>query len=407
MNRNITSITYNELNLPSVITFSGNRSITYGYDAAGNKLSVAYLSDGEPTKMEYAGNRVYNNNMMTTLLTDEGYIDTGTTPAYHYHLKDHQGNNRVVVNQAGTVEEVNHYYPFGGVFSELARPSIQRYKYNGKELDRKFDLDMLDYGARHYDPALGRWFTVDPMAEAKPGLTLYHYCSNNPINKIDIGGNWDVRVHVHKNRETFGYGFLYVTDNKGNIVFRATVGVEGSNHKLNSFNHRDRTRTYADTPTGTYEILGWSNRLTEIDRGAYGPNDVLELNYIEGEALRLRNGIHLHGGRQEGYGGKGKGSMLKRTHGCIRIYDEDILEIKKITANLEINDPEEKGNYFYVIGDLIEVDTGYKYPRIFVPGSNNKKKNNEDEDKDNSYFDLQNWIRRALRQNPNIKVYSK
>ena len=203
LNRNITSITYNELNLPNVITFSGNRSIIYGYDAAGNKLSVAYLSDGEPTKMEYVGNRVYNNNMMTTLLTDEGYIDTGTTPVYHYYLKDHQGNNRVVVNQAGTVEEVNHYYPFGGVFSELARPSIQRYKYNGKELDRKFDLDMLDYGARHYDPALGRWFTVDPMAEKYLSFSPYVYVGNNPVNRVDpTGMDW-------------------VEDENGNVIWRA------------------------------------------------------------------------------------------------------------------------------------------------------------------------------------------
>ena len=37
---------------------------------------------------------------------------------YHYYLRDHQGNNRVVADQYGTVEEVNHYYPYGGLFGE-------------------------------------------------------------------------------------------------------------------------------------------------------------------------------------------------------------------------------------------------------------------------------------------------
>ena len=49
---------------------------------------------------------------------------------YHYYLKDHQGNNRVVISQSGTVEETNHYYPFGGVFA--ATSNVQPYKYNGK-----------------------------------------------------------------------------------------------------------------------------------------------------------------------------------------------------------------------------------------------------------------------------------
>ena len=31
---------------------------------------------------------------------------------------DHLGNNRVVVNESGTVEQVNHYYPYGGLMGE-------------------------------------------------------------------------------------------------------------------------------------------------------------------------------------------------------------------------------------------------------------------------------------------------
>ena len=44
--------------------------------------------------------------------------------AYRYYLKDLQGNNRVVIDQSGTVEQMNHYYPFGGLFGEGLRTSI-------------------------------------------------------------------------------------------------------------------------------------------------------------------------------------------------------------------------------------------------------------------------------------------
>ncbi|WP_298646920.1 RHS repeat-associated core domain-containing protein [uncultured Proteiniphilum sp.] len=168
LNKNITLITYNELNLPKVITYANGNTITYVYDGSGSKLSVVYYinSDGITTKMDYVGNKVYRNGVIGMILTEEGYATlSGTTPTYYYYLKDHQGNNRVVINQGGTIQQLNHYYAFGGLFGEGVQTSNQPYKYNGKELDRFQGLDMYDYGARHYDAALGRWFTVDPLAE--------------------------------------------------------------------------------------------------------------------------------------------------------------------------------------------------------------------------------------------------
>lgn len=123
--------------------------------------------------------------MLTTLLTELGYISL-VDGKYHYYLKDHQGNNRVVVGQNGSVEEVNHYYPFGGTFASTS--SVQPYKYNGKELDRQGGLDWYDYGARHYDVALGRWHVVDPMAEKYYLWSPYAYCLGNPVRFIDPTG---------------------------------------------------------------------------------------------------------------------------------------------------------------------------------------------------------------------------
>ena len=185
LNKGISTITYNVLNLPNMVTFSDGSTIAYTYGADGTKLKTVHKTGSTTTTTDYCGNVVYENGVQKLLLTDEGYV-TLSDSKYHYYLKDHQGNNRVVINQSGTVEETNHYYPFGGVFANTG--NTQPYKYNGKELDRQGGLDWYDYGARHYDVALGRWHVVDPMAEKYYLWSPYAYCLGNPVRFIDPTG---------------------------------------------------------------------------------------------------------------------------------------------------------------------------------------------------------------------------
>jgi RHS repeat-associated protein len=65
---------------------------------------------------------------------------------------------------------------------------VQPYKYNGKELDTKAGLNRYDYGARHYDAALGRFTTQDPLAEKYYSTSPYGYCLNNPVKFVDPDG---------------------------------------------------------------------------------------------------------------------------------------------------------------------------------------------------------------------------
>ena len=185
LNKGITDIQYNCLNLPSAVTFSDGSTITYVYAADGTKLRTVHKIGGATTTTDYCGNVVYENGAQKLLITEEGYI-TLSDNKYYYYLKDHQGNNRVVINQSGAVEETNHYYLFGGVFASST--STQPYKYNGKEYDTKKGLNWYDYGARHYDAVLGRFMTVDPLAEKYYSESLYTYCYSNPINCIDPNG---------------------------------------------------------------------------------------------------------------------------------------------------------------------------------------------------------------------------
>ena len=160
----------------------------------GTKLHTVHTIGNTTTTTDYCGNVIYENGVQKLLPTDAGHV-TLPDKKYHYYLQDHQGNNRVVIDQAGQKEEVNHYYPFGGTFAS-AEKSIQPYKYNGKELDTKNGLNWYDYGARQYDVAIGRWNAVDPSSEKCYNWSPYVYCKNNPVLGVDIDGKDDYTINV-------------------------------------------------------------------------------------------------------------------------------------------------------------------------------------------------------------------
>ena len=123
-------------------------------------------------------------------MVDGGYYESGN---YYFYITDHLGNNRIVTDAAAAVVQSTQYYPFGTSFAEgtTAEQGKQPYKYNGKELDQLLGLNMYDYSARYYESAIGRFTTVDPLAEKSYSQTPYHYCSNNPINRVDPDGMQD------------------------------------------------------------------------------------------------------------------------------------------------------------------------------------------------------------------------
>ncbi|WP_353484765.1 RHS repeat-associated core domain-containing protein [Haliscomenobacter sp.] len=222
LHKNVSTITYNHLNLPTVITFTTGNTIEFLYDAAGTKLrktvkvaaTVQYIQDYLPGGIEYrqtgtgvkrvesvfhAEGRYYNTN-----------VDVSSTLAWRkeYNMKDHLGNTRLVFtdrNANGVVDitgtastsdvlQENHYYAFGLAFEGAwlqndvtARDNA--YQYNGKELNSDFGLGWNDYGARWYDAGIGRFTTSDRFAEKYFPFTPYGYAVNNPVRYVDINGD--------------------------------------------------------------------------------------------------------------------------------------------------------------------------------------------------------------------------
>lgn len=208
LNKGVTDIQYNLLNLPRIIDIKSpvaEARNEYTYSANGQKLKVvqkwnpnystapvigsaintASLTQTKTT--DYVGNMIYENGSLKRILIEGGYYESST---YHFYLTDHLGNNRVVANATGTVIQKNHYYPFGTAFAETSttEQGKQPYKYNNKELDQMHGLNIYDYSARHYESTIGRFITIDPMAEKYYSISPYVYCANNPLKYIDPTG---------------------------------------------------------------------------------------------------------------------------------------------------------------------------------------------------------------------------
>jgi RHS repeat-associated protein len=211
-NKDITSITYNHLNLPTNVNFvSGD--ISYIYDATGVKQKKIVSG----TTTSYAGNFIYENDVLQMFSHPEGYVEqlsAGKVPTfgYAYQYKDHLGNIRLTymdsdnngsIDSSTEIIEENNYYPFGlkhkgynDVVSANVNSVARRFMFGGKEFNDELGLDWYDISARNYDPALGRWMNLDPLAEKMRRHSPYNYAYNNPIYWIDPDGMAPLDMYI-------------------------------------------------------------------------------------------------------------------------------------------------------------------------------------------------------------------
>ena len=233
--RGIARIDYDRLNNPVRIQFTNGSQTRYTYSAAGEKLLVEHyvaapnvtvpfgaepdaLTQGQvmyagSTQYLLGGSLVVKDGMTDRYLFDGGYAKaifvnpTTYSFEFYYYNRDHLGNIREVVDSAGTVKQVTNYYPSGTPYADPAavmNAGMQPYKYNGKELDRMHGLDTYDYGARQYDPVLGRWDRMDPLCEKYYSVSPYAYCGNNPVTCIDPDGKESMRTNGGENFKRTG-----------------------------------------------------------------------------------------------------------------------------------------------------------------------------------------------------------
>jgi RHS repeat-associated protein len=168
-------------------------------------------------------------------MTDEGrLVPNGSNYDSEYFINDHLGNTRVVVkdsNGTAEVQQESHYYPFGMTMEGMSyqnplQEAVNKYLYNGKELQDDLGLDWYDYGARFYDAQLARFHVVDRFAEKMTNISPYNYAANNPLFYNEINGD-SIWIHYGNNqRAYYENGTLYNSDGSeydGDNEFVGTV----------------------------------------------------------------------------------------------------------------------------------------------------------------------------------------
>ncbi len=233
LNKGISSIQYNLLNLPQqidILSPVGEARNTYSYAADGTKLQVIkkYNSNFNTSPIigsavnasaldvtkttDYVGNKLFENNTLDRILVDGGYIKNGI---YYFYETDHLGDNRTVINQSGTVVERNDYYPYGMQMGhndpnqgDLVRIGDEpnAFKFSGKELDVMGGLNLYDSQARWYDPCIPILPTVDPKCEKYYSISPYVYCADNPLRFVDPTGQDTLHVNPDGSPQRFPNG---------------------------------------------------------------------------------------------------------------------------------------------------------------------------------------------------------
>ncbi|WP_270487158.1 RHS repeat domain-containing protein [Butyricimonas synergistica] len=236
------NLTYNVLNLLSVVKTGDTPTATYSYLADGARLGVV---DGSDHGFCYLGSLTYVRNGSNVQL-ESGLFAGGRILAnastrvgneVRYFLTDHLGSVRVIVDQSGAVKERNDYYPFGGRYAVSGGnvDAGSRWKYNGKEDQVTGGLGWLDYGARMYDWELGRWFGMDLMAEKYNSWSPYNYALNAPIRFIDPNGMWvgdppgflkGWNQRIEENNNNF-WGWLDTRSSKPGLLLKDLDNIAG------------------------------------------------------------------------------------------------------------------------------------------------------------------------------------
>ncbi|MBU7047231.1 MAG: RHS repeat protein [Theionarchaea archaeon] len=224
----------------------GDNTWEYSYDCASRLMKIEkdslilgeYIYDGDGKRIQ-----VRENSVMTTylysginVLYEETSIGTATyiygptgrlakrttisgeTNTFYYHT-DHVGSTRLVTNQSKNIVTEVSYHPFGEPTEAVEEPHL----FTGKEKDA---TGLYYYGARYYDPDIGRFTTRDPLAgerSSPQSSNRYAYCANNPVKLVDLAGlaysTCDVVTGECKHYSEFGLKGLRAYDSEGNIIF--------------------------------------------------------------------------------------------------------------------------------------------------------------------------------------------
>jgi RHS repeat-associated protein len=304
------AIVSNLINLPRIVA-SPSDSLLFEYTFGGEKIRKLQTSPVVRDRIYLGGAEFVNDTLELYHHAEGRVVLSGVKPAFQYRIADHLGNTVVffedrdgdtqiktesMTSDPDSLEVLqrNYYYPFGlemeGTWQATTAPRAD-YLYNGKEFNEDLGLNWYDYGARYYDPSIGRWNGVDPLASEAPEWTPYRYAFDNPISFFDPDGMFEDEAAAQKYAKDQGIkirpkssiGRLFTSGKRSEIVGQSdgTFAIE---------NRRENTSTF---DMAAYGLEDMGVRTTSLNKAT----DVMDLAFDEnGSAtLTLRDGSIVEG----------------------------------------------------------------------------------------------------------------
>lgn len=276
-------------------------TITYTYDAAGNKLRKQSPTLGNT---EYISGMQYGatiTGLPDFIQTEEGKaVPSGTTGyKYYYYLGDNLGNTRITFDSStGTPLQKDDYMPFGMDITRSVSSPKTEYLYNRKELQE--EIGQYDYGARLYDPIIGRWMSVDPLTEKMRKSSPYNYVLNNPMRFVDPDGmypesilQYDASSNTYHLTENAIY-FLHLITGVDQYYLRTAIIQSSDNMRSNipwySRNEGGGAITLGSHPIGatiTFTQNWFDNNSADYKDHGYGISTIDWLDQLSHEVRHI------------------------------------------------------------------------------------------------------------------------
>ena len=387
-NKGITTITYNHLNLPVTINFSGTaQSISYIYNALGEKVKKT-VNNGVPlyqiTHTDYLQDFVYTNTKLSFFPHKEGYVNAvyGKTSviggfSYVFNYTDHLGNIRLSytwVNNALQIMEENHYYPFGLKHSKYnsnayefveiengddyyigidpVTPGVRKvyqYKFQGQERQDELGLNWDSFKWRNYDYAIGRFMSIDPLTEEYNTWSPYTFSGNRVIDARELEGLEPYSVHATEEAAAQNWGEHYNGASvlrgieMGSTIFTQTITLPSLSPLISTpitltvFSYNDAALGTADTTAVNSTIPTGATATADIH--AHG-------EFLAGYDNNIFSGLHPTDNKLSTTGdigdnnSNGLNGYVTTPNGSLQKYEPSTGTVTTVSTNLQ-SDPKD------------------------------------------------------------------
>ncbi len=245
-NEQISNITYNTyLNQPTEVLLTDGRKIRMNYDGSGALLTTSYYNSADSLieNWSYVAGTVLKNGQFYQNDSPVGrLVYQDSVWKYEFYYKDYQGNIRLSFKAEGnqlvkTAE--THFDPWGVILNGVGKQNnfSNRFEFQGKESEKTFGLNRIQFGARTYNPTIGRFDRIDPKADKFSAFSPYVFGLNNLLRYIDPDGAAPLDIF----KQTKDGGYVKVSNQGGS-----------RNH---TYINNNGTTSYYNVQTGTMRTV--------------------------------------------------------------------------------------------------------------------------------------------------------